>query len=286
MRASARLCDDRPRPACRPARSRSRLPQARSRPVRPAGPAADDRQPRLLTRSALGTVSSNRRFIPCVPAWRADGNHDERRYFRSRLLALSLEGRIEHQLGNPRGRYRRPYAAASAARRGAAWRRLGATDGSIAAVVRDRRWPARAGSISGILSGNAAPQAGTCWSWVGALCRPAAIALSPGFHPVRSHRTHVERDGACDDAAERGADDPDLRRNRRHRGAQGRARGFTVCARRSVTPRSGSVSHCSRPRCRSALARRRTECAERIGCGQPRIGGSSSSSPGSISFPR
>ena len=44
----------------------------------------------------------------------------------------------------------------------------------------------------------------------------------------------VGRDGAGDDAAERGADDPHLRRNRRHRRAQGRAGRLAVRAGRRL----------------------------------------------------
>ena len=90
---------------------------------------------------------------------------------------------------------------------------------------------------------------------------PGALAVS-GADLARASgfaigRADVGRDDARHDAAERGADDPHLRRDRRHRRAQGRAGRLAVRACRRLSLRCGSASPLPRRRAICVHARRR-----------------------------
>ncbi len=66
--------------------------------------------------------------------------------------------------------------------------------------------------------------AGSPLNWQ-ALCQPG---VTGGVERTGARRADVDGDDAGDDAADRGPDDPDLCRNRRHRGAQARAGGVAA----------------------------------------------------------
>ena len=132
--------------AFRPARSRSRLRRAQSPPADPRVRRPQPR-PESVNRSASVIGHSKARFIACIPARRAGGTIPKTGISVRAAHALSL-GRIKDFVRKDRGRYCRPYAAASAARRCAARRLVGAPENDRGGV-RARAGGARAGSISG-----------------------------------------------------------------------------------------------------------------------------------------
>jgi len=97
------------------------------------------------------------------------------------MLAVSLECWIETNSGTlvaDIADHRLPHLPPGAARLGAVSARPRMIAAMCVIVLAGAGW-----IYLGILSGNAAPQSSTFWSWVGALCRPTAISLSPGFTP-------------------------------------------------------------------------------------------------------
>ena len=107
----------------------------------------------------------------------------------------------------------------------------------------------------GFLAGTSTPQAGNLWSWIGALVPPGGRAAVVRSRVDRSRHADVDRDDARHDAAERGADDPHLCRDRRHRRRAKASMPFRHSRSRSVMRRSGSGSRCSLRYCKSALIR-------------------------------